>query len=85
MSSLVLDARILLVDSNNPNKERLASALNELLAQYPQNVSESSVTPDRVRVLSKTIREIDAEFHAAWRKKVLKTYPRLDRILPPEE
>ena len=43
------------------------------------------MTPDRVRVLSKTIREIDAEFHAAWRKKVLKTYPRLDRILPPEE
>jgi hypothetical protein len=85
MSSLVLDARVMLVDSANPNKDRLDGTLNELLVQYRLNVADSSVTPERFQALSKTIRDIDPEFHTAWRKQVLQNYPWLDRILPGEK
>jgi len=85
MSSLVLDARVMLVDSTNPNKDRLDGTLNELLVQYRQNVADPSLTSERFQSLSKTIRDIDPEFHSAWRKQVLQNYPWLDRILPREK
>jgi RNA polymerase sigma factor (sigma-70 family) len=85
MSSLVLDARVMLLDSGNPDKDRLDGTLNEMLAQYQQAVADSTVTPERFQALSKTIREFDPEFHTAWRKQVLKNYPWLDRALPPDQ
>jgi len=36
-------------------------------------------------VLSEAIRGIDPAFQSVWRKQVLKTYPWLDRFLPPDE
>jgi len=85
LANLVLDARVLLVDSDNPNRDKLESALNELQIQYLQNADEANVTPERFRVLSEAIRGIDPGFQKAWRKQVLLNYPGLDRILPPEE
>jgi hypothetical protein len=85
MISLVLDARILLQDGNNPNEERLERALDDFHSQHIRNVADASVNTERYRVLSEAIRGIDAQFHTAWRKQVLKNYPWLDRVLTPEE
>ena len=73
------------VDSTNPNKDRLDGRLNELLVHYRQNVADASATSKRFQSLSNTIRDIDPEFHTAWRKQVLQNYPWLDRILPREK
>jgi len=85
MSSLVLDARVMLVDSANPNKDKLDGRLNELLVHYRQIDANSSVTTERFRVLSEAIRSIDPEFQSLWQKQVLQNYPWLDRILPGEK
>jgi len=85
MASLALDARVMLVDSDNPNRDKLESTLNELQMQYLQKAGDANVTPERFRVLSETIRGIDPAFQSAWRKQVLQNYPWLDRILPQEK
>ena len=85
MMMLVLDARILLQDGNNPNENRLERALDEFHMQHIRNVTDANVTTERYRVLSAAIRDIDPEFQTQWRKQVLKNYPWLDRVLPLEE
>src|SRR5439155_5143147 len=84
MMSLALDARVMLVDSDNPNRDKLESIVNEFQIQYLQKPGDANVTPERYRVFSEAIRGIDPEFQKAWRKQVLLNYPELDRILPHE-
>ena len=83
MAGLALDARVMLVDSDNPNRDKLESTLNEFQMQY-QKAGDANVTAERFRMFSETIGEIDPDFQAAWRKQVLKNYPWLDRTLPRE-
>ena len=85
MASLALDARIMLVDSDNPNRDKLENILNEFQMQYRQKPGDANVTTERYGVLSEAIRGIDPEFQALWRKQVLKNYPWLDRVLPREK
>ena len=85
MASLALDARVMLVDSDNPNRDKLESTVNEFQIRYLQKPDDANVTPERFRVLSKAIRDIDPEFQAAWRKQVLQNYPWLDRVLALEK
>jgi RNA polymerase sigma factor (sigma-70 family) len=88
MASLALDARIMLVDSDNPNRDKLENILNEFQIQYLQkggDGGDANVTTERYRALSETIRGIDPEFQTRWRKQVLKNYPWLDRVMPPEQ
>lgn len=85
MTQLVLHARLMLQEGNNPNESRLERALDEFHMQHVRNVTDANVTTERYRVLSAAIRDIDPEFQAQWRKQVLKNYPWLDRVLQPEE
>ncbi|HKS37593.1 MAG TPA: hypothetical protein VJW76_10415, partial [Verrucomicrobiae bacterium] len=85
MANLAMDARVMLVDSDNPNRDKLESTLNEFQIQLLQKPGDANVTPERFRVLSEAIRGIDPAFQSAWRKQVLKNYPWLDRVLPREE
>jgi RNA polymerase sigma factor (sigma-70 family) len=85
LANLVLDARVLLVDSDNPNRNKLEQVLGEFQDQHIQGVTNSGVTAERFAELARSLRNIDPEFQKAWRKQVLLNYPGLDRILPPEE
>jgi len=84
LANLVLDARVLLVDSDNPNSKALEQSLEEFQNQHIQGVTNSGVTAERFAELSSLLQKIDPEFQAAWRRQVLRNYPGLDRILPHE-
>jgi hypothetical protein len=85
LANLVLDARVLLVEGENPNRHALEHALGEFEDQYIQGVTNSGVTTERFVELARSLGKIDPEFQKAWRKQVLQNYPGLDRILPREK
>jgi RNA polymerase sigma factor (sigma-70 family) len=73
--SLILDARVLLVEHNISNREKIEAALR------PFEAPGSSVTPENYASLSKALRDIDPQFEDEWRKTVAINYPWLDRVL----
>jgi RNA polymerase sigma factor (sigma-70 family) len=85
MTALVLDARILLVESASAHEAQMEQVLNGFQSHYQSGTGESQVTPERFEELSGMIREMDPVFHAAWRQQIFKTYPWLDRLLPAED
>ncbi|MBI4662042.1 MAG: sigma-70 family RNA polymerase sigma factor [Verrucomicrobia bacterium] len=84
ISSLILDARVMLVqDGGERRSDKLEHLLNELQKQYLGAKSKTSVTAERFEALAKAIGEIDPQFQAEWRKEVLRNYPWLDRMVLP--
>src|SRR6185312_7769399 len=67
LANLVLDARVLLVDSDNPNSKALEQSLEEFQNQHIQGVTNSGVTAERFAELSSLLQKIDPEFQAACR------------------
>jgi RNA polymerase sigma factor (sigma-70 family) len=80
--SLTLDARVLLVEQENPNRDKIERVLHQFDGPGGMPDTKTTVTPDNYAQLSKALRDVDAPFEAEWRKTVSINYPWLDRVLP---
>ncbi|MCI0536005.1 MAG: hypothetical protein L0Z50_12335 [Verrucomicrobiales bacterium] len=82
LGNLTLDARVLLVDGENPNRVKIEQVLTEFDDRRLQAGDKPKVTAENYSALSQALWEIDPQFQGEWRKTILKNYPWLDRILP---
>lgn len=83
--NLTLDARVLLVQVENPNSERIFELLRRVDEERMRTDPRATITAENFTQLANALREIDPGFESEWRKSVLLSYPELDRILPREE
>jgi hypothetical protein len=79
--NLTLDARVMLVEHENPNHERIEGVLREFDGPGAVPDTKTPVTRENYAKLSSALREIDPQFEAEWRKTVAINYPWLDRTL----
>ena len=80
--NLVLDARIVLADTRNPNEDRIQKALENFQSEQVDSGKFSTVTPESFAAMARVLDDIDPQFRIAWHKAVLEENPRLDRVIP---
>ena len=81
LETLVGEARGMLALNQTTNRFRLYELFDQWQDYCASHPAESSVTSPRFRQLSESITQINADFHAAWLKEVLRLNPGLDRVV----
>jgi RNA polymerase sigma factor (sigma-70 family) len=79
--NLTLDARVMLAQQENLNREKLEAVLRQFDGPGPVPDTKTPITRENYTKLCNALRETDPAFEAEWRKTIGLNYPWLDRTL----
>jgi RNA polymerase sigma factor (sigma-70 family) len=76
--NLLLDARVLLLESQSKQEREITDRLEKF-----SSIADVEINQALIMEISASIEKASPEFHKEWRAYVVKNYPYLDRLMPP--